>query len=71
MSLGGGGGSGGSGGGVSAVKESMEYFMKTLPETFQMLTIMEVAEPLLGQEAGPFVVVALQECQRMNGPQKF
>ena len=67
LSLGGGGGSGGAGGGVSAVKESMDYFTKTLPEAFSMLTIMEVAEPLLSQEAGPFVVVALQECQRMNG----
>ena len=67
LSLGGGGGAGGAGGGVSAVKESMDYFTKTLPESFSMLTIMEVAEPLLPQEAGPFVVVALQECQRMNG----
>jgi hypothetical protein len=67
LSWGGDGGSGGAGGGVSAVKESMDYFTKTLPEAFSMLTMMEVAEPLLSQEAGPFVVVALQECQRMNG----
>lgn len=51
---------------MSAVKESMDYFTKTLPENFQMLTIMELAQPLLSQESGPFVVVALQECQRMN-----
>lgn len=66
LSLGGGGGSGGSAGGTSAVKESMDYFLKTLPDNFSMITIMELAEPLLSQESGPFVVVALQECQRMN-----
>lgn len=66
MSLGGGGASGG-GGSASAVKDSMDYFMKTLPDAFVMLAIMEVAEPLMKEEAGPFVVVAIQECQRMNG----
>lgn len=66
MSLGGGGGSGG-GGSASAVKDSMDYFMKTLPDPFIMLAIMDVAEPLMKEEAGPFVVVAIQECQRMNG----
>lgn len=68
LSLGGGGGSGGgAGGGTSAVKEQMDYFIKQLPDPFQMITINEMAEPLLSQESGPFVVVALQECQRMNG----
>ncbi|RYG69831.1 hypothetical protein EON64_01755, partial [archaeon] len=67
LSLGGGGGSSAAGGGVSAVKESMDYFLKTLPDPFSMINIMELAEPLLSQESGPFVVVALQECQRMNG----
>ena len=31
-----------------------------------MLSMMELAEPLLNQESSPYVVVALQECQRMN-----
>jgi Dynein heavy chain C-terminal domain len=31
-----------------------------------MLNMMELAEPLLSQESSPYVVVALQECQRMN-----
>ena len=31
-----------------------------------MLSMMELAEPLLSQESSPYVVVALQECQRMN-----
>jgi dynein heavy chain len=65
LSLGGGGGAA-SGGGNSAIKESMDYFLKTLPEQFQMISIMEIAQPLLPLESGPFVVVALQECQRMN-----
>lgn len=66
LSLGGGGGSAGAGGG-SSVKETMDYLSKNLPENFSMISIMEMAQPLLQQEAGPFVVVALQECQRMNG----
>jgi len=66
LGLGGGGGGGGAGD-TSAVKTTMDYFVKTLPENFQMITIMDMAEPLLGGESGPFVVVALQECQRMNG----
>jgi dynein heavy chain len=45
----------------------MEYYMKTLPEPFQLLVLQEIAEPLLPLESAPFVVVALQECQRMNG----
>ena len=41
---GGDGGGGGGGGGGSVVKESMDFFMKSLPENFQMITIMENAE---------------------------
>jgi dynein heavy chain len=63
-----GGGDGGGGGRSSgALKESMDYLSKNTPENFQMITIMDNAAPLLLQESGPFVVVALQECQRMNG----
>lgn len=40
----------------------MDYLMKNLPDNFQMISIMELAEPLLEQESGPFVVVALQVC---------
>jgi dynein heavy chain len=65
VSLGGGGGSGG-GASSSAIKESMDYLLKNLPENFSMITINEIAQPLLLKEAAPFVVVALQECQRMN-----
>jgi len=68
LSLGGGGGGGGAGDakGNSGVKDSMDYFLKTLPEVFQLITIAETAEPLLKEESAPFVVVALQECKRMN-----
>jgi dynein heavy chain len=62
----GGGDGDGAGTSTSKIKEMMDYFQKQLPENFQMLNIMEIAEPLLSQESGPFVVVALQECQRMN-----
>jgi dynein heavy chain, axonemal len=41
--------------------------MRTMPESFQMITIMDAAKPLLLLDSGPFVVVVLQECQRMNG----
>ena len=62
----GGGDAGGGGSNTSAVKESMDYLLKNLPENFPMISIMELAQPLLLLESGPFVVVALQECQRMN-----
>ncbi len=63
----GGGDGGGGGASTTAIKDSMDYLSKNLPENFQMLTIAEFAQPLLALESGPFVVVALQECQRMNG----
>lgn len=44
----------------------MAFFSKNLPPCFEMLSMMELAEPLLNQESSPYVVVALQECQRMN-----
>jgi len=61
-----GGGAGGEGGASDGVKDSMDYLMKTLPDPFIMIAINEIAEPLLPLESGPFVVVAIQECQRMN-----
>merc|ERR1711988_793412 len=61
------GGGGGSDTGSSNTKEQMEYFMGNLPDNFQMIDINDRAAPLLTEEAGPFVVVITQECQRMNG----
>jgi len=61
------GSSGGGGGGAgSAVKEVMKQIEDKLPEEYVMPIIMELAQPLLDGPAGPFVVVALQECTRMN-----
>jgi len=65
LGLGGGGGAQ-QGAGASSVKESMEFLSKNLPENFQLVTIQETAQPLLDSPSAPFVVVALQECKRMN-----
>jgi dynein heavy chain len=67
LSGGGSGGDGGGSGGGSSIKETMAFFMDNLPEGFQMLDVMELAEPLLEGESSPYVMVAIQECQRMNG----
>ena len=64
LSLGGGEMAGSTG--SSTAKETMDYFMRTLPEPFHMITIQDNAKPLLMLDSGPFVVVVLQECQRMN-----
>ncbi|CAM9463616.1 unnamed protein product [Sphacelaria rigidula] len=58
-----GGGGGGSG---SIVKDTMADLLDRLPENFEMITMQLRAKPLLAGDAGPFVVVALQECSRMN-----
>merc|ERR1711871_302763 len=64
--LGGGGGEEDDSSGSNAVKDKMAYFNENLPENFQMLDVMELAEPLLEGESSPYVMVAIQECQRMN-----
>ncbi|CAM9266952.1 unnamed protein product [Chrysoparadoxa australica] len=62
-----GGGSGGGGGGNdSVVKDTMLDLLERLPEDFAMLPLQLKAKPLMEGESGPFVVVALQECTRMN-----
>jgi dynein heavy chain len=66
-----GGGTGASGGegGVdktSLLRAAIEDFEVRCPEFFHMIDITEIATPLLTSEHGPFVVVALQECNRMN-----
>lgn len=62
----GGGGSGGSSDASVAIKEKMKYFIDQLPDPFFMLDILDLAAPLLEGEAGPYVMVCIQECQRMN-----
>eukprot|EP00903_Cladosiphon_okamuranus_P015249 g14093.t1 len=57
---------GGGGGGDSIIRDTMTDLLERLPENFEMITMQLRAKPLLEGEAGPFVVVALQECSRMN-----
>jgi len=54
-------------GGVGGVRPVMEDLTQRLPENFIMVIIDQKAKPLLEElDKGPFVVVALQECERMN-----
>lgn len=57
------GGSGGGGGnkGDDAVKEFITRFLSTIPQNFSMFDINAKAK-----EKPPYVVVCLQECERMN-----
>jgi len=44
----------------------MQSLLDRLPAEFEMIGIGIMAKPLLEEEAGPFVVVCMQECKRMN-----
>lgn len=73
VTIGGGGGGGGEGGGgggggdkTAALRAAIEDFEARCPEYFNMLDVAEAAAPHLTEEHGPFVVVATQECSRMN-----
>lgn len=66
ISIGGGGAGDSSGDKTSALLEAIDTFEASCPEYFSMLDVLERAEPKILQEHGPFVVVALQECKRMN-----
>jgi len=59
-------GTGGGGGGSSGVKAVMEGLMEQLPESFVMVIVLETATPKLETGHSPYVVVAMQECGRMN-----
>lgn len=61
-----GGGSGESNGGGDVVRENMTSLQDRLPEPFEMVSLSLKAKPLLLGSAGPYIVVALQECGRMN-----
>jgi dynein heavy chain len=66
LSLGGGGGGGAGGGGGSAVRNTMNDLLERLPENFSEIDIEIRAQPLLMGPSGPYVIVAMQECARMN-----
>ena len=65
ISLGGGsvGGGGGGGGGLRGLLTDLK---NRLPEDFKMIDMEERAQPLLLGPTGPYVIVAVQECERMN-----
>lgn len=44
----------------------MNDLLERLPDNFEMITLGLKAKPLMEKESGPFVVVAMQECGRMN-----
>ena len=56
---GGGGGSGGAGG--DAVSEAIQQFLAVLPGDFNLIEI-----ALRVEESSPYIIVAQQECERMN-----
>lgn len=66
LAITGGGVSGEEGLGNDVVKETMDALQVRLPEQFEMVSLTMKAKPLLSGPAGPFIVVALQECGRMN-----
>jgi dynein heavy chain len=49
-----------------ATREVMKDLQERLPPQFEMVTLTLKAKPLLEGPAGPYIVVALQECGRMN-----
>ena len=66
LAMGGGGDGGGGDDNSNAVREVMTSIQERLPEEFEMVTLSLRAKPLLEGPAGPYIVVALQECGRMN-----
>ena len=52
--------------GAAVVRGVIADIMGRLPEQFSMIDLQMRAEPLLLEGHGPYVVVALQECGRMN-----
>ena len=51
------------GGGPRAVLDDL---LSRVPENFVMIELKARAEPLLEQDSAPYVLVVLQECERMN-----
>ncbi len=63
----GGGGSGGENEGSNdGVREIMNSLEDRVPDEIEMVTLSLKAKPMLAGPSGPYVVVALQECGRMN-----
>jgi dynein heavy chain len=65
LEMGSGGGEGG-GNTASIVREVLTDLKERCPEIFNMVILSDMAEARLKDEDGPFVVVVLQECTRIN-----
>lgn len=50
----------------NAVREVMTNIQERLPEEFETVSLTLKAKPLLEGPSGPYIVVALQECGRIN-----
>ena len=50
----------------SGVRETMVDLQSRLPNEFEMVSLTLKAKSLLSGPSGPYIVVALQECGRMN-----
>ena len=66
LQMGGSGGDAGADDVTKVVRGVMKSIQERLPEEFQIVKLQLKAKPLLEGPSGPFVVVALQECGRMN-----
>ena len=62
----GGGNEGNTGNTGDAVQKLMRSLFDRLPPEFEMVGLNLKAKPLLSGPSGPYIVVALQECGRMN-----
>jgi len=56
-----GGGGGGGGSAEDAVKETIQQFLSVLPGDFNLIEI-----NLRIEESTPYLIVSMQECERMN-----
>ena len=50
----------------NGVRETMLDLQERLPSEFEMVSLTLKAKPMLSGPSGPYIVVALQECGRMN-----
>ena len=67
LTLNGNSGGGGVGGeSMVAVKQTLEMLKTQLPESFELIGLSQRAELMLEEVQAPYVLVAKQECTRMN-----
>eukprot|EP00937_MAST-01D_sp_MAST-1D-sp2_P001104 g1104.t1 len=54
------------GAGGDTVKSTLDELLERLPEPFNMVLLRDKTTPMMAGDSGPYISVALQECQRMN-----